>query len=162
MGDTLRQIGENCRNQKVRIGILENATTEDGKQVAEYAAYNEYGTRHIPPRPFMRLTIGQHKEDWVRTFVGMIQNQNLQDPSVIERAFTMVGVQAVGHIQETIDSNVPPPNADSTRRRKQKVITGANGKVMKDSGGEAMTHIPVTLVMNGTMRKAIAFEVNRE
>lgn len=158
----LRQIGANLRSQKVRIGIFENATTDDGKLIAEYATYNEFGTEHIPPRPFMRLTIKGHQQDWLNTFKGMMNGQNPEDPLAVERALTMVGVQAVGHIQDTIDSNVPPPNAESTRRRKRKVITGADNRPMKDSSGEVMTHIPGTLVNTGAMRKAIAFEVNPE
>lgn len=161
MSAALRQIGANLKAAKVRIGIFENATTDDGKLIAEYATYNEFGTEHIPARPFMRNTIKEHTGDWLRTFAGMIAGQ-AEDPVAVDRALRMVGVQAVGHIQDMIDSNMPPDNAPSTKERKRKIITGANGRPMKNEAGEVMTHIPGTLVNTGAMRKAIAFEVNPE
>lgn len=159
--DALRRIKDNLHGQRVRVGIFENSTTEDGKLVAEYATYNEFGTEHIPARPFMRNTIKAHSADWQKTFAGNVAPQP-DDPSTIYRALYLVGVQAVGHIQETISSNMPPPNAESTKRRKTKVIVDGRGRPMKDANGEVMTHIPGTLVMDGTMRKAVAFEVNPE
>lgn len=42
---------------EVRAGILEGAKNTEGEYVAQYAAYNEYGTPTIRERPFMRTTI---------------------------------------------------------------------------------------------------------
>lgn len=159
--DALRRITDNLRGQKVRVGIFENATTDDGKLVAEYATYNEFGTEHIPARPFMRNTIKAHAADWQKTFAGNVAPQP-DDPSTIYKALQTVGVQAVGHIQETISSSMPPPNAPSTIRKKTKTIVDGKGRKMKDANGEVMTHIPGTLVDTGTMRKAVSFEVNPE
>lgn len=156
----LRQISNNLKTQIVRVGIFANATTKDGKLIAEYAAYNEYGTEHIPPRPFMRNTIKEHKAEWQQTFGNWMRGRDPQDPLAVERALYVVGDQAKGHVQETIGSNMPPPNAASTIRQKRKVITGADNKPMKNEKGEVMTHVPGTLVMNGDMQRAVAFEVN--
>lgn len=158
--EALQRIGSNLRTQKVRVGIFENATTTDGKLVAEYATYNEFGTEHIPARPFMRITMREHQRDWMNTFRYMMNGQDPQDPIAVDKALRMVGDQAVGHIVETIKSEVPPPNAPSTKEKKRKVITGANNKLMKNASGEVMTHIPGTLIDTGAMIQAIAFEVN--
>lgn len=159
--DALKKIVGNMQTAKLRVGIFKNATTTDGKLIAEYATYNEFGTEHIPPRPFLRSTIKAHSSDWRNTFAAMLKG-TAQDAPAVERALTLVGVQAVGHIQDTIDSNMPPPNAESTRRQKRKTLLDAKSRPMKDEAGKVMTHIPGTLVNTGMMRKAISFEVNPE
>ena len=40
----------------VKVGILANAGAKDGTQIADYAAFNEFGTSSIPARPFLRQT----------------------------------------------------------------------------------------------------------
>lgn len=159
MQAALRQIGANLRTAKLRIGIFADATTTDGKRVAEYATYNEFGTEHIPARPFMRKTISEHKGVWQRTFAQMLQGK-ASDPLAVENALHTVGREAVGHIQETISSNMPPDNAPSTKRKKTKFITDGRGRKMKNADGTDATHIPGTLVDTGLMRKVVSYEVN--
>ena len=161
MSGVLRQIGANLKTAKVRVGIFSNATTDDGKLIAEYATYNEFGTSRIPARPFMRTTMQNHSAEWQNTFAHMIKGQ-AEDPTAVDKALRMVGTQAVGHVRETIKSNLPPPNAESTRRKKTKVITGAKGRPMRDGNGDVVTYAPGTLIDTGAMIQAIAFEVNPE
>ncbi len=42
---------------KVKVGFFEEDKYEDGIPVAQVAAYNEFGTRFHPERPFMQETI---------------------------------------------------------------------------------------------------------
>ena len=40
------------------LGIDKDLKGDDSKTtILEYAVYNEFGTKHIPPRPFMRNAI---------------------------------------------------------------------------------------------------------
>lgn len=42
---------------KVKVGFFEEDRYDDGMPVAQVAAYNEFGTRFHPERPFMRETL---------------------------------------------------------------------------------------------------------
>ena len=70
-GDKFRQrlaeLAAQATTAKVRVGIIEQANYEgsDGESVAQVAFWNEYGTATIPPRPFFRNTIAQHKDEWL-------------------------------------------------------------------------------------------------
>ena len=46
---------EKAQGQIVAVGIL-SGSANDGVSIAEYATYNEYGTKHIPSRPFMAMS----------------------------------------------------------------------------------------------------------
>ena len=45
---------EYIQSHGVKVGVLGDGTSEGGKSVQEYAMYVEYGTVHIPRRPFFR------------------------------------------------------------------------------------------------------------
>lgn len=62
-----------AKKAEVRAGVMEDATTDEGERVAEYAAYNEFGTSRVPPRPFMRKTLERERENWIRG-VGALLN----------------------------------------------------------------------------------------
>ncbi|WP_413791222.1 MULTISPECIES: hypothetical protein [unclassified Pseudomonas] len=42
---------------KTKVGFFEDSVYDDGMPVAQVAAYNEYGTRFHPERPFMQETL---------------------------------------------------------------------------------------------------------
>ena len=103
----------------VKVGIDETAVnSETGVRIAEYAAYNEFGTQDIPARPFMRLTVERHVDEWWQLFIRIAGDRVLHDPKVGVRALTAVGEKAVEDMRATIMSDVPPPNAPETIRRK--------------------------------------------
>jgi HK97 gp10 family phage protein len=54
----------------VKAGVLGGATTTDGKSIAEYAIYNEFGTQYIPPRPFLSDTAKRKGKDWAHYVSG--------------------------------------------------------------------------------------------
>ncbi|RKK03301.1 hypothetical protein EBE87_25855 [Pseudoroseomonas wenyumeiae] len=41
---------------EVKVGVRAGPKDGDGMEVLQYAAHNEFGTEHIPARPFMRHT----------------------------------------------------------------------------------------------------------
>lgn len=142
-GDKLmRRLGELAKARGVvRAGILEDATTGDGKHIATYAAYNEFGTSGIPARPFLRNTIQREGEKWCRGLERAIANgRSVRD------ALAAVGDQMVNDIIVTIKSDMPPPNAEATIRAKTKKVDGG-------APGETMT--PGTLEDTGAMLHAV-------
>ena len=48
---------EESGNSEVAVGFFSSDTAEDGTSIAEIAAYNDLGTSHIPPRPFMEQAV---------------------------------------------------------------------------------------------------------
>lgn len=131
----------------VKAGILENATNSaTGESVAMYAACNEFGTKDIPSRPFMRKTFEEHSGEWAELLGRAIANG--RPP---RQALQLVGMRMADDIVDTIKSDMPPPNAPSTKARKTKKITGTGG------GG---SYSPGTLVDTGSMVRAVNWEIS--
>lgn len=112
----------------VKIGIVEQATnsiTDDN--IAEYAFFNEFGTRRIKPRPFMRLTAQRYSKEWAGLFMQITGNRVIHDPNVARRAFEVIGQRGRMNMIDVIMSDVPPPNAVSTLARKLKKKNARQG-----------------------------------
>ena len=98
----------------VKAGVLESAKrAEGGASVAEYAADREYGTSAVPSSPFLRSTLDARAEAWCDNLA-----QALAAGRTPEEAMQLVGHRMADDIQATIKSNMPPDNAESTKRRK--------------------------------------------
>lgn len=102
------------------VGIWSKATRDGGgASVAEYAAYNEFGTTKIPPRPFLRPAMEERREEWTEAVAGSmsasLKGGQFNNRSVLE----VIGRNAVKDVQLRIMSNTPPPNAPSTVARKK-------------------------------------------
>lgn len=119
---------------KVRAGVLEGATTTDGKSVATYAAYNEFGAvvrvtpkmkaffRYrfgvnlkkdalvIPARPFMRTTLEKHQSEWVNMVAAALK-AGLMPEDVLKK----IGERMASDIQKQIMSNMEPENSKFTK-----------------------------------------------
>ena len=146
----------------VKIGVVEKATnSQTGESIAQYAFWNEFGTRRSHARPFMRITAEKYSQQWAQTFVKVTDGKIIQDPNVARRALTLIGRLAVADMQEVIKSNVPPPNADATRKRKEgRTIIEANGREVKHDqkkhGDQAYSG---TLYDTGEMYQSINFRL---
>lgn len=127
----------------VKAGILNNATTTDGKSIAEYAIYNEFGTSRIPARPFMRTVAKSEQKKWVGTMVGHIRGR-ATDPAIWKQALGKAGEQMVKDIQNSIQNGSWAPNAPATVRAKAR-----KGKSEPDH----------PLMDTGEMFAAVSFEV---
>ena len=127
----------------VKAGILNNATTTDGKSIAEYAVYNEFGTSRIPARPFMRTVAKSEPKKWVGTMVGHIRGR-ATDPAIWKQALGKAGEQMVKDIQNSIQNGSWTPNAPATVKAKAR-----KGKVEPDH----------PLMDTGEMFAAVKFEV---
>lgn len=127
----------------VRVGVLAGSKNADGERIAEYAAANEYGMDGIPSRPFMRKTARKKGKDWAKLFAQVLNGKLVTDNNAARRAFTAVGRVAQTDIQETIMSDMPPPNNPAYAESKKKKHGGYSG----------------TLFLSGDMHKSINFEL---
>ncbi|AOM39673.1 hypothetical protein [Xenorhabdus hominickii] len=122
-------------NIKVSAGVLAGATNEDtGEKIAPYAAANEFGTRNIPARPFMRSTIANKSDEWKRLIGDQLRGQS-QDESSVEAAFNTLGMIMAADIQESIRKNIPPKNSQSTQDAKERKGIKDYDKTLIDTGG---------------------------
>lgn len=129
----------------VKAGILNGATTTDGKSIAEYAAYNEFGgaNNHPPSRPFMRTVAKERPKVWVGKMVAKIRG-NATKPEAWKGALVLAGESMKSDIQYSIQAGTWKPNAEATVNAKRR-----KGKVEPDH----------PLIDTGQMLAAVSYEV---
>lgn len=119
-GDKFRQrlaeLAAQATTAKVRVGIIEQANYDgsDGESVAQVAFWNEYGTATIPPRPFFRNTIAEHKDEWPKQAAEMLEANG----GDVRQALADMGEVVEGQIKMTIQDFREPPNAAATVKQK--------------------------------------------
>ncbi len=112
----------------VKVGVLGNSSRGSVRPkgssltVAEYAMVNEFGSGdgRIPPRPAFRMTYDRMQEELAADARVLIMRV-LFGVMEIDDALGVLGAKLGAEIRKTITAGdqVPPPNADSTKRRKQ-------------------------------------------
>ena len=129
----------------VKAGILNNATTADGKSIATYAAYNEFGgaNNHPPSRPFMRTVAKERPKVWVGQMVAKIRG-NATKPEAWKGALVLAGESMKADIKYSIQAGTWKPNAPATIEAKRR-----KGKVEPDH----------PLIDTGQMLAAVSYEV---
>lgn len=127
----------------VKAGILDGATTTDGKSIAEYAVYNELGTSRIPARPFMRTVAKEKPKTWIGMMVRHIRGR-ATDPAIWKDALGVAGEQMKADIKDSIQNGNWTPNAPATVAAKKR-----KGKVEPDH----------PLIDTGQMLAAVSYEV---
>lgn len=121
----------------VKTGIQSDAGENEGVSIAEYAAFNEFGTRIIPERPFMRKTFDDNLANYnkliERLFKGMLGGK-----LDAKMAFKILGQQTEDDMKNTILTGNFTPNSAYTIAKK----------------GSSRP-----LIDTGTMRNSIRYEV---
>lgn len=89
----------------IKVGILsgtgEHPKGTSGQTVAEVAWWNEFGTRKMKARPFLRTALREHITDYRAILTTVLRNITLQRMTV-EQGLGLLGVKAVRDIQEKI------------------------------------------------------------
>lgn len=134
----LQELADKIGNSSVKVGFLEGATYPDGQSVAEVAAYNEFGTRHAPPRPFFQRMIEEKKDGWGDALGKLCKQTDYDIPKVMG----LMGEGIKGQLQQSIVDFNDPPDSDETIARKKSA-----------HGGDA------TLVDTGHMLNSVDYEV---
>lgn len=112
----LNELG-NLRKMEVLVGFLQGENSDDnGVDIAEIATANEYGTAHIPPRPFMRMSISDINDRLPAFWKGELKR--VMDGGTAENAMNRLGVMAKGVIQNKITTGGFAANAESTIAKK--------------------------------------------
>ena len=132
----------------VKVGFFSTAKYQDGTPVAAVAAWNEFGTKTIPERPFFRNALAE-MEDGIANVIkaGIDPKKMVVDEQLADR----VGLYAAAQVQESITALRDPPNAPETIARKRKKLHGKKGV----GGGEN------PLIDTGFMHDSVTWQVER-
>jgi len=120
---------EKAARLEVAVGIQQGTTGAEGASVAEYAAYNEYGTDKIPSRPFMATSFDESKPqidaDFKREANALVTGQSTAHQSLLT-----IGLKHQKRIQNTISKrNFLPKLSERTIAQKK-----GSTKTLVDTG----------------------------
>lgn len=112
---------------QVLVGVQEGSRTvagyskgrmvKGGINIAQYAAENEFGTKYIPERSFIRSTFDDNLaslESFVVRQVGLVVDGSIGPIDMLKR----IGLVMETNIKNTIRRIVSPPNSPRTIARK--------------------------------------------
>jgi len=165
-GDKLRaaleEMSKKVRNPAtLQVGFLENATYPNGRSVAEVAAWQEFGTDKIPPRPFFRTMIKDKSPNWGNA-IGTILERTDYDAA---RTLELFGEGVKGQLQQSIEDTLDPPLSPITLMlRKMKAenpdleVTGTvvGEAARRVAAGESTDGVPTKpLFETGTLLNAV-------
>lgn len=146
-------------NKSLKVGILENATNADtGAGIAEYAYWNEFGTKNIPPRPFFRNAISDNADKWALSIKNQLKSMGITDKNVVEKALKKTGQLMRSDIQQSISKGNFEPLAPETIARKEGRLKEL--KALKKAGQTIKkSQYTIPLKDTGDMFNAISYEV---
>lgn len=110
----------------VKAGWDTRTKNRKGQFPCAYMKINELGSRNIPPRPVMRLTSRKNRATWQRML-----RKGMEASVPMSVLTNQVGSRMRSDIQESITSNIPPPNAPGTVRAKAR--RNNNGGTLRDT-----------------------------
>lgn len=110
--DRLRRELARTGNKEVVTGI-QNGEVNDGKSVAEYATYNEFGTRKTPARPFMRTYFDNNTPRLERFSANGIA-QVMSGRATFMQFLNAAGVEMVDGVKKSINGGNWTPNSPVT------------------------------------------------
>lgn len=114
----MRQLSE-LGSKSVVAGVLADAGKEkDGTDLVDVAFWNEFGTRYIPPRPFVRIAADKSDND-IKQMQDALLTKIVAGQSTASQALNLIGVKIEGEIKKVIgDRGALAANAPGTVRAK--------------------------------------------
>lgn len=85
----------------------------------EVAAQNEFGTKEIPARPWLRTSVDLYKAEWLKSMRKISSLAVLGKANLIEQGWRIFGVEAVSNVQNTLLHYPWKPNAPGTIESKK-------------------------------------------
>lgn len=114
----------------VNVGVVHDATYEDGTPVTTVAAAQELGTATIPARPFMRPTVAENSHNWSHAVAQRLAH-NGKDPT---EALEHLGSQISNEMQDTLAALADPPLAASTVQARARAGSGNPAQPLHNTG----------------------------
>lgn len=121
--DRIKEEVEKMAGSYVIIGFPETAKTKDqtkgnrhkkgGLSMAEIAAENEFGTKYIPARSFMRTTFDENRDN-VNRIIDKEYDKILEGKRTVQFSLQAIGIYYEGLIRKKIRDIHFPPNSPRT------------------------------------------------
>ena len=103
---------------KTRIQSRKKRKQKAGVSIAQYGAYNEYGTRHIPQRSFIRSSFDENMRS-VTKFLNRQYGLVIDGKKTVKEGAGAVGQLVQDNIKKKIREIVSPPNSPKTIKMKK-------------------------------------------
>lgn len=107
---------QSAKRAEVVIGLQEG-DMDNGESLADRGAHNEFGTKDIPERSFMRSTFDEKQSD-INSFIARQYDLVKQGRQTVYRALSLIGLRHESQIKTKISSNIQPANDPKTVARK--------------------------------------------
>lgn len=152
--NTIKETLTKYKSAYTKVGFPTEKEPASGDQktmadVSDIATFNEYGTKHIPARPFMSTSFKENKEK-IQQLIDVLYDRLLRGTITIPQALGLIGEFTADRIKEKIRAITTPPNKPSTIKRKMRKRTQflsgtAPTKVLIDTGQmiNTVTHVEV-------------------
>ena len=146
---TLERAPEEFKDMVAQVGFPSGKNYADGKPIAQVAAQNEFGApaMRIPPRPFMRPTIKEQKDNWTKQLAGGVKQVVLGKMSAFDVLFA-VGELAASDMKAKIASIYSPKLAPYTLKQRQERGNGST-KPLVDTG-EMLSYLQHSVAKEGS------------
>ncbi len=117
--EELKTLTEQMDGVEIVAGVLPTAGKEkEGADLVDVAIWNEYGTKNIPKRPFMRIAARDNEKDW-QGMAAKLAEGVIDGTKGLQQGLEKIGNKMVGDIQEVIgDRSRLKANAPATIRKK--------------------------------------------
>lgn len=111
------EVGKKRRNPKKKVQFAGKERYRSISQVAEIAAYQEFGTEFIPARPFMSTSFDESQVE-LTELKKKLYDKILEGRLTTERALVILGEFMSNKTKRKIKDITSPPNRPSTIKRK--------------------------------------------
>jgi hypothetical protein len=120
---------DELKKLQVRVGFQHGEETDEdsGADLADVAMWNELGTAHSPPRPFLRQSVDNNASR-INAMCSAQLRAIARGEKTANDALKALGVLQKGLVQSEINDGAFEPNAPSTIKKK------GSSKPLIDSG----------------------------
>ena len=156
-------LGRKVKLPHVSIGFFENERYDDGTYVAQVAFWNEFGTKTAPARPFMRVAVKAHEDEWGATLMEAIKHTD----GDLEKALGIMGMKIAEQVKQQIIDTNSPPNTNLTNILKDRFPKGGYDfddflQAIKDDENGETAPAGKVLDWSGRMLQSVTWEVSND
>lgn len=119
---SISKLLQKLKRTTLKVGVFSDAKNTENKTtrfVADYAIANEFGTKNIPERSFLRSTSDKQRNKWSKTMDNAATKVIATQGTNFDRELYKVGAIVRSDIIKKINSNISPINAESTKKHKK-------------------------------------------